>query len=157
MQARDVVGGLLRELGAELGIELTLDAEGICILECSDGEECVILVPEDHEFMVLQMPLTPLFPSDDRAFLEQVLRLNLELDETHGALLGMAPMQRVLVCRYLQPLAGLDFRAFARVLTEFKDTADRLNQRLAELRQGRVGSGDGRPAAGGEPMLHIAG
>ena len=57
MDALATVDGLLRGVGSQLGVTLSLDEDGRCALDCGPGLTVFVAVPEGAELLLFYAPL----------------------------------------------------------------------------------------------------
>ncbi len=123
----------MRRIGAGAGLELQLDAEGVCGLGHASGIDCAIEVPDSEAAVYLRAPIVPWPPARlaevaERCLTGQFLGLG-----TAGAGFAIDPRDRELVLWQCLPLAVLDEAAFGERLATFIDMAARWREEVLGL------------------------
>ena len=154
MAADDLIDACLSELSAETGLgALSLDEQGCCSLDHSDGFVFTLMAPDGGDLVHLSSRLLDVPASGRQAFYSRLLRLNFLLLETSGASLSIDEDEEgVYLCLALVR-ATLSAQHLLRVIANFLASSGRLRARL--LDSGDEGSTSG--LAGGPGGGWIAG
>ena len=136
MDALATVDGLLRGVGSQLGVTLSLDEDGRCALDCGPGLTVVVAVPEGAELLLFYAPLLPAPVAGREALFERCLALNLHGAGTDGCTLGHDDVSGEIVLSLVLPLSLVQPDLFGTLLGNFIRTARRLRTELAQAGDG---------------------
>lgn len=127
-----VVNSWLKDLFPVIGIELTLDSEGICSFKI--GEDVIVIeVSHDYPMVHLYNPLLP-FPEDKElkvTLLARALELNAFQVLTRGGAIASSPGGTFLIYCYSIPIEEIDSEKFSAILGAFYETLPELKKLLA--------------------------
>lgn len=129
----DDVESALKDLSASSGFDISLDENGACTLELSDGRPVVLQLRsniDELDFVALLGEV----PGDVRAdVFESLLSANYYWQKTMGATLSWNPALEQVVLIYPLPLAGATQDALVKVFERFLELQAAWRDRLAEL------------------------
>ena len=156
-----VVNNFLSEFGTTIGLELSLDHNGICTLEFATGFRCSIELPENSSTVYLLAPMVQLqeiSESGQCQFFKRILELNFCSLETRGATFAL-DKQQVILC-FAQPVASLDTSAdFINLLSRFIETGIRwfqeFNQPMGEQKPDNRETTDTAETMPGDPRFWV--
>jgi len=131
MRAWEIVRDCLAELGAQSGLALDLDADGVCAIAFQGGTTCVVEAADDSGLMLLHAEVVRPADGSRARLLEEAMALNLYGLATEGATLALDRPSDAIVLWFARPAAGLDGDGFAALLASFIETVERLRERLA--------------------------
>lgn len=156
MDAVARVDGLLRDIGARLGLRLSLDEDGQCGLECASGLVCTVTVPESTDLLVFAASLASAADIGDRsAALGRCMRLNLHGAGTDGCTLGLDAEADEIVLSSTWPLAMVGSDDFGLLLGNFIRTAERLAADIAlPVPESRMDATE-RPPSPADMLMHL--
>jgi len=125
---------LLNRLAQELGLDgLTLDEDGMCMLQGENGMSLALLAHASGQSMTLAASIYPVQDATRAALCEKLLKMNFLLLETQGSTLSIDEEgQEVVVCRQLA-LPGLEPEAFVEQILDFLLLSSRLREQLMDL------------------------
>jgi hypothetical protein len=145
----DLIEECLAALGAEVGVPLVLDEQGLCALEHGDGFVFTLIAPDGGELVHLSSRLMDVPAQGREAFLARLLRMNFLLMETSGATLSIdEEEQGVFLCLALLR-AQLSADRLLVIIGNFLASSSQLRQRLLAPAGGDDGSHPGHALSSG--------
>jgi len=124
----------LKDLSASLGVELSLDDEGLCSFQADEERIITIEVPPELSQVYLYTPLVPL-PNEDpersNNLMTKALELNAFQIASGGASIALVPGMALFVLCYENAIEGVDSERFNHILGLFLETATDIKKALA--------------------------
>ena len=137
--SRENLEGLLRRLGASVGIDaLGLDEEGCCALQV-DGDLVSIEFDEESQSAILTTACGPLPEAAREAALQAIADANFHWAGTGGGTLSTNSREAVVYLQYREPTIHLEGPRFELLLQALLHNAERWRKRLQALPSGRGG------------------
>jgi hypothetical protein len=134
MNSTEIINDFLAEFGTSIGLELTLDQNGICALLFGSCLRCSIELPENSPTVYFKAPMIslPEIPENKQTqFFKKLLQRNFFCLETRGATFALDENQQQVILCFGQPVAVLESSAdFANLLSHFMETAMQWYQEL---------------------------
>ncbi|MBK8964026.1 MAG: type III secretion system chaperone [Candidatus Competibacteraceae bacterium] len=127
MNIRDV----LAELGHQMGLNVTLNEEGVCRLVFDDRFSVDIEVGPDNATVHLYSVLCPIPPENKESFYEWLLEANLFGGDTGGAWFALDGAHGEVVLNRTLKMANTDYRDFADLLEAFVNHLEAWTDKLA--------------------------
>ncbi len=134
---------LLNRLAQELGLDdLTLDEDGMCMLQGENGMSLALLAHASGQSMTLAASIYPVQDATRAALCEKLLKMNFLLLETQGSTLSIDEEgQEVVVCRQL-PISDQEPDDFVEAVLDFLLVSGQLREQLMALPLTGTGSAD---------------
>ncbi|CAM2009687.1 CesT family type III secretion system chaperone [Acanthopleuribacter pedis] len=130
-QANEQVKHWLAQLGAQIGVALSLDDEGLCSLTAGEDLTVDVICPPGDTCFYLNLTLLDLTGQSSREMvLQQALTMNLFQQETAGAAIALDPDAEALMLCFTQPVEGTQFSTFNNILTNLVTTGRQLKGQL---------------------------
>ncbi len=126
---------LLSELGDDLGLQLTFDEHGQCLLVLD--ENLMISIRQSEDNWILYGMLGEFWPHDSDVF-QYLLSLNQSLAEQGQGVLAFDPKNNAVLYLYRISLKDTDRALLYQVLETFTDRLETLIQHLNESAAGRA-------------------
>lgn len=130
-----IVRSWIKDISATLGVELTLDEEGLCSFQVGEDAVVTIEVSDDFPMVYLYSPLLQLTMENDESMiviLSRALELNAFQAVTRGGSIAMVPGGGLLIFSYSTPIEGVDSETFSKILASFFETVGELKKLLSE-------------------------
>lgn len=132
-----IVASWLRDLSIPLGVDLTLNDEGICAFQIGEKTSVTLEVSPDFPLIHLYSVLIsyPYNTEDvkNTEIIIKALELNAQLDLTLGGAIAFAPGDKSLIFCTSMPIEGLDAGGFAEILEAFFKSLNGINYLLLEI------------------------
>ena len=132
---RKALNTYLRAVGYRLGKKLSLDSNGICVLQ-RDNDSAngyVIELPADSQVVYFYAPVCRVPYGCTEEFFEKVLEYNLCGVMYNQATFGLDPKTQNIVISYTRSMELLDEVALTNIVVNFIKTADRARANLRKL------------------------
>lgn len=125
----------VKDLSIALGVELSLDEDGVCFFQIGESTVIGIEVSPDLPMVHLFSPLMPL-PADNKEFSMLMALRALELNAfqtlTRGGSIAIVPGGGPLIFCYSTPIEGVDSEIFGKILGGFYETIPEIKRMLSE-------------------------
>lgn len=115
MNIRDV----LAELGHQMGLNVTLNDEGVCRLVFDDRFSVDVEASPDNDAVHLYSVLCPVPPENKEPFYERLLEANLFGGDTGGAWFALDGVHGEVVLNRTVKMTNTDYQDFADLLEAF--------------------------------------
>jgi hypothetical protein len=127
MNIRDV----LAELGHQMGLNVTLNDEGVCRLVFDDRFSVDVEASPDNDAVHLYSVLCPVPPENKEPFYERLLEANLFGGDTGGAWFALDGAHGEVVLNRTLKMTDTDYRDFADLLEAFVNHLEAWTDKLA--------------------------
>ena len=121
----------LAELGHQMGVNVTLNEEGVCRLVFDERFLVDIEASPDQDAVHLYSVLCPIPPDDKERFYERLLEANLFGGDTGGAWFALDRAHGEVVLNRTVSMANTDYREFADALEGFVNHLEAWDDKLA--------------------------
>lgn len=121
----------LAELGHQMGVNVTLNEEGVCRLVFDERFLVDIEASPDQDAVHLYSVLCPIPPDDKERFYERLLEANLFGGDTGGAWFALDSAHGEVVLNRTVSMANTDYREFADALEGFVNHLEAWDDKLA--------------------------
>ena len=128
MNIRDV----LAELGHQMGLNVTLNDEGVCRLVFDDRFSVDVEASPDNDAVHLYSVLCPIPPENKEPFYERLLEANLFGGDTGGAWFALDGVHGEVVLNRTVKMTNTDYRDFADLLEAFVNHLEAWSDKLAD-------------------------
>ncbi|MBL8251044.1 MAG: type III secretion system chaperone [Candidatus Competibacter sp.] len=122
---------VLAELGHQMGLNVTLNEEGVCRLVFDERFPVDIEASPDNDAVHLYSVLCPIPPEDKERFYERLLEANLFGGDTGGAWFALDGSHGEVVLNRTVSIANIDYQDFANLLEGFVNCLESWSDRLA--------------------------
>ena len=135
-------GLILKELGESYGLEMTLDENGACTLELSNGRVMLIQERANLDELDFVATLGPVPEEKRAAVFTELLAANFYWDETFGATISWNTDLDEVVIMYPLSLADATPKSVETIFARFLELQSAWADRLAGLVAGAQDGGD---------------
>lgn len=133
-----IVTNWMKDVSATLGVDLTMDKEGICSFQVGEDTIITLEVSADFPEVYIYSPILQI-PSDNKDEMMALLIKSLELNAfqavTRGGAIAIAPGGTLLIFCYSTPIEGIDSEMFSNILGSFFEIVGQLKQLLSEYKK----------------------
>jgi hypothetical protein len=137
---------MLREVGASLGLNLALRADGLCVIKQDQlGFEYVIELSSSGELLYIYSPVGDVPSVNKPDALEYFLKLNLYGLETNQCSLGLDAKTNKMVLFYTIPSEVLNANLLANILCNFFSTVQKISKKIEDFTQSSPQQLSGQP------------
>ncbi len=122
---------VLAELGHQMGLNVTLNEEGVCRLVFDERFPVDIEASPDNDAVHLYSVLCPIPPEDKERFYERLLEANLFGGDTGGAWFALDGSHGEVVLNRTVSMANIDYQDFANLLEGFVNHLEAWDDKLS--------------------------
>lgn len=132
-EQRQLVESWIRDLSIALGVELSLDKEGVCTFQVGDDTLIGIELSTEFPIVSLYSPLLTLPQEKESAtaLIIKALELNAFQALTRGGAIAIAPGGGPLFFCYTIAIEGIDSEKFSKILGGFFETLPQIKSLLS--------------------------